>query len=256
MKYWIPDNQYKRKKKKLLKQTITVVFNYSKIELTKSMEDVLNRGLKFAILPLKLDVTQVLTDFRRFERTLVWKEFWHGRDTDNTQERETPTFKKKKNNFPRNYKTPQDLQNYLAAVKSDILDPKNRNVAEPNLPKQEVEALKKLINFQRDRIIVIKPCDKGAGIIILDFEEYIRVCTEHLESKTPTGEKYYTEVGDNILDEARDIINKVVQEGFDNDILTEEEFKAMTPEDNTVPGRFYGTFKVHKPHENGKAPPI
>ena len=66
--------------------------------------------------------------------------------------------------------------------------------------KHEVVALKKLINLQRDRIIVIKPCNKGdKGIIILDFEEQFRVCTEHLESKTPTGEKYYIEVGDKIL---------------------------------------------------------
>ena len=29
----------------------------------------------------------------------------------------------------------------------------------------------------------------------------------------------------------------------------------MTPADNTVPGRFYGTFKVHKEHAPGVAPP-
>lgn len=40
------------------------------------MIKVLNRGLKFAITPLKLDITQILTDFRRFERTMVWKAFW------------------------------------------------------------------------------------------------------------------------------------------------------------------------------------
>ena len=48
---------------------------------------------------------------------------------------------------------------------------------------------------------------------------------------------------------------KVVQEIFDNDILAEEEFKAMTSAEDTVPGRFYVTFKVHQ-HENGKASPI
>ena len=43
--------------------------------LNQPMDKVLNRGLKFAIMPLKLDITQVLTDFRRFERDMVWKEF-------------------------------------------------------------------------------------------------------------------------------------------------------------------------------------
>ena len=155
MKGWLPNNKYKRQKKKLLKQNITVVFNYSKVQLTEAMESVLNRGLKFCILPLKLDVTQIPTDFRRFERTMVWKEFWHGRDTEDTQIRKPPIFKKKKNNFPKNYNSPQDLNNYLAAVKSDIIDPKNRRKVEPNISKAEVEALKALINLQRDRSIVI-----------------------------------------------------------------------------------------------------
>ena len=46
------------------------------------MEKLLNRGLKFAILPLKLDMTQVLVDFKRYEKSVVWQEFWHGRDTE------------------------------------------------------------------------------------------------------------------------------------------------------------------------------
>lgn len=59
---WIPVNQYKRLKHQLKRQKINVVFNYSKIVVTEAMERVLNRGLKFAILPLKLDLSQVLTD--------------------------------------------------------------------------------------------------------------------------------------------------------------------------------------------------
>ena len=46
------------------------------------MHKVLNRGLKFAILPLKLDITQVLAEFRRHERTMVWQEFWFGKDQE------------------------------------------------------------------------------------------------------------------------------------------------------------------------------
>ena len=74
-------NRYKRYKARLLKQQVNVKFDYSSIKLLKDMENVLNKGLNFAILPLKLDLTQVLTDFKRFERTMIWKEFWHNRDT-------------------------------------------------------------------------------------------------------------------------------------------------------------------------------
>ena len=46
------------------------------------MEDHLNRGLNFAILPFKLDLTQVLVDFKYFERTIIWKEFWAAKDQE------------------------------------------------------------------------------------------------------------------------------------------------------------------------------
>ena len=81
-KVFLPLNQYNRQKQKIKKQKINVVFNNSKIVLTEDMIRVLNRGLKFAILPLKLDISQVLTDFRRFERTMIWKEFWFGKDSE------------------------------------------------------------------------------------------------------------------------------------------------------------------------------
>ena len=44
--------------------------------LTSDMEELLNLGLKFAILPLKLDITQVLVDFKRYKQSSVWKEFF------------------------------------------------------------------------------------------------------------------------------------------------------------------------------------
>ena len=115
-------NQYKRHKHKLKRQKINVIFNYSKIVLTKPMESVLNRGLKFAIQPLKLDITQVLTDFTRFERCMVWKEYWFGKETEETYV--PPIFKKKKNNYPKNHRALKGLLDYLAAVKLEIVDPK------------------------------------------------------------------------------------------------------------------------------------
>ena len=44
------------------------------------------------------------------------------------------------------------------------------NSQECNLPIEEINALKELINMQRERIIVIKSCDKGAGILVLDIK--------------------------------------------------------------------------------------
>ena len=220
------------------------------------MEKVLNRGLKFCILPLKLDITQVLVDYRRFERTMIWHEFWYGRNTDDDYI--PPIFKATQTNLPKNHKVPNGLKTFLGAVKSEILDPKNRNEAKCNLPKDEFEALLKLIQLQKECKIMIKPCDKGAGIIILDYEEYIKACYKHLNAKiigkNGEEENYYTKVDSNSLDLAKTKIKFIIEEGLDNEILSKPEYEAMTAEDKN-PGKFYCTFKVHKDHQEGTTPP-
>ena len=61
---------------------VSLVFNYSSIQLTEPMSSLLNKGLNFSILPLKLDITQILVDFRKYERRVIWHEFWFGREAD------------------------------------------------------------------------------------------------------------------------------------------------------------------------------
>ena len=104
---WIPDSTYKKQQIRKRRDRINVIFNYSRIVLTKEMEKVLNRGLKFCIQPLKLDLTQVLVDFQRFERTMIWQEFWFGREKE--EEIKPPIFRNKKNNLPRNHHTQKEL---------------------------------------------------------------------------------------------------------------------------------------------------
>ena len=72
------------------------------------MTKLLNRGLNYAVLPLKLDITEVLTDFRRFERRVIWKEFWFNKET--TVEKALPIFKQKKTNMPKDHQTPKALK--------------------------------------------------------------------------------------------------------------------------------------------------
>ena len=73
---YIPKYKYKRHMNKTKRQAITAIINYSTVKLTQDMEDLLNLGLNFAILHLKLDITQVLVDFRTFERNIVWRDFF------------------------------------------------------------------------------------------------------------------------------------------------------------------------------------
>ena len=94
-------------------QKVNVIFNYSQTKLTQPMEEVLNKGLKFAVLPDKTDLTQVLVDYKYFARSMLWQEYFHGKETE---ERAVPIFKLKKNNLPKKHTTPEGLKTYLGAV--------------------------------------------------------------------------------------------------------------------------------------------
>ena len=171
------------------------------------MKNLLNRALNFSILPMKLDITEVLMEFNRFSRSMKWHEYWHGRERE--EDYEMPIFKSRKYNLPKNHSTPAGLKVFLDSVKSEIMDHKNRNEEKCNLPPEEINALRELVRLQRERIITIKACDKGAGIIILDFNSYMKACYNHLLSNQPGQSdqketlKYYQNEDDFALDKAK-----------------------------------------------------
>ena len=155
-----------------------MIFNYSGINISEGAIKCLNKGLSFAILPQKLNLTQVLADISEFERTMEWIEFFHDKDKDNDH-KGAKLFKEKKTNRPKDHPTPKGLTTFINSVRSELLDPLNRNKARPNLAPDEYEGLKELIQLQKERKISVKPADKGAGIVILSFAAYMDQCHKH-----------------------------------------------------------------------------
>ena len=221
------------------------------------MLKLLERGLNFTILPLKLDITQVLVEYKRYERRVLWQEFFHNNQSEEPYV--PPIFKSRKTNRPKKHKTPNELKNFLGAVKSEIMDPKNRRKAENNLPKDEAKALKDLVDLQRKRQIQIKQCDKGAGVFIVDFDDYVKSCDSHLKEEQidekGNKKKYYREVDQETIQEASSKIKLLLEEGIDNQWLSKQEYEAMWPEGKKA-SKFYCNFKVHKDHDHGELPPV
>ena len=118
--------------------------------------------------------------------------------------------------------------------------------------------MSELINLQKNRVITIKECDKGGGLIILDTDEYIRSCNQHLSStfKHSDGSEspYYRKVDEEFLEKAKSEILEVLKRAADNKTISSEEFEGMDPSGKGA-ATFYQLFKVHKAHEVGKAPP-
>ena len=182
------------------------------------MKALLNRALNFSVLPVKLDITQVLVYFNRFARAAKWHEYWFGRDKDEPYSK--PISKSHENNLPKNHTTPIALKTILNSIKSEIMDPRNRNQEKCNLPQEEINALKELNKLQKERVIIIKAADKGAGIVILDFKEYMKSCYNHLLSSIPNDiqdeapEMYYKAVNEFALEEAKHKIENVLKRGL------------------------------------------
>ena len=97
------------------------------------MDALLDKGLNYSILPKKLDMTQVWVDYKRFERSCIWTEFWHGRDDQEL--RPIPIFKLQKSNLPKKYSVPDGLKTFLSSVRSELQDHRNRNAVDCNLTK-------------------------------------------------------------------------------------------------------------------------
>uniref|UniRef100_A0A8C5P9J1 Reverse transcriptase domain-containing protein n=1 Tax=Leptobrachium leishanense TaxID=445787 RepID=A0A8C5P9J1_9ANUR len=112
-----------------------------------------------------------------------------------------------------------------------------------NLTKEEKKAIKDL---DKDETIIIKPADKGGGIVIWSKEAY------NEESLRILGdERTYAKLKNNPITEIRDNLHTLLQDGRDKEILTEREFRYLMIEHIKTP-HFYILPKIHK---NATKPP-
>jgi hypothetical protein len=126
------------------------------------MKNVLSSGLNFCVTPDQINLTELLVDFRKFERSMTWKEYF--KDEERNEEWKPEIFPKEKSNLPPKHS--KQLSNFLTGVKSELRGT-NLNKTTCNIPKGEVDALATLVKLQKNCQIVIKPCDKGASILII-----------------------------------------------------------------------------------------
>ena len=133
--------------------------------------------------------------------------------------------------MPKNHPTPKGLKDFLTSLQSELRDPLNRNTESCNLLQDEQDAMLELIRLQRNREISIKQCDKGAGIIILDFKKYMKASYEHLLSTNQNGEHYYTQIEEIELQRSQMKIDRVLKKGLENNFITKDEFREMSSDD-------------------------
>lgn len=108
----------------------------------------------------------------------------------------------------------------------------------PNLPFQERKALTKL---EKNPQIVIKPADKGSGIVILNTNIYILGCLDLLQNT-----KYYKKIKFPLSRSNSIQFNKILFSLFSNKHITNREYTALKPPPIPRSRLFYALPKIHK----------
>ena len=248
-----------------MRKISSLVFNLSDFPISKNMENLLNHGLSFVPIPDKLNITQVKTDLNKYERSMLWQEFWFENEPEQSNEEDTEytknVFKSNRMNFPKTG-TSNQLKMYLHFVHSDIVGSckkRHETRMKYNLLPEEFTAIKLLKDAQSKGEITIKECDKGGEICIMNTDDYIDEINSQLNANFKKQSKkesnFYVQVTTNTLDKRKKAISNLLHSGASTSIISKSDIQVMEP--NGKPGRLYGIPKIHKNIQEGKRlPPL
>ena len=114
---------------------------------------------------------------------------------------------------------------------------KNSKPPKDNLSKDERKALKEL---QSDTSTVILPADKGRSTVILNREDYLEKCMDHINN----GPYQLLKKDSTTKIKAKTL--KQLKVLKDNEFIDNKLYYYLKPTDSPAP-RFYGQPKIHKP---------
>ena len=138
----------------------------------------LEKGLKFIPSRKKIDKLKLLSDLSQWERRMQLREYFYDRLEDNDHEEDPmERFKvRKTSNFTPGKGGDHHLDLYIELVKSDIIE-NFKSSGTLNITKAENDAFYELLNHPD---IVIRPADKGSGIVVNDREQYLNELWEEI----------------------------------------------------------------------------
>lgn len=252
---FIKRTKYRRKMKQLNKKQNCLVINYSDIELNKDMENLLNRGLNYSIVPKSVNTTDVHAGFEKLGRSMKWKEALFKEDDLDNDLTDVAVFKNEpwrpaRTNLPKSA-TPADLSTFLNGSLACVLG-SDLNKIHTNINDREKRALDELVHLQKERVITLKPNDKTGGTAILNTKDYISSMEMLLQSKHTDSDgnehSYFQKLDPlqadqmqfNDWDRLKSEVNKAKNEG-----LIEKDVAAWLVPDEPAPGRLYGLVKDH-----------
>lgn len=216
------------------------ITNLSSYPLNKSEISLLEKGLKFVPDRTKINMTKLLSDLTEWERRMRLREFFfeeNSKKENIADEEKDNKFKvKAKSAFTPKTGRDQWLDMYIELVKNDVINNIGRS-GKLNTTRDERDAFFSLLQNPK---IVIRPADKGSGIVILDKDDYLKKLHSEMEQS-----KSYEETDADMIDETMKRIRKLVNKMHKEGVISNELKQYLIPRYPT-PGKLKGNPKLHK----------
>ena len=212
-----------------------MVTNLSDHVLTEDQNRLISKGLTFVPDRKSTDVSRVLADLAEWERRMRLREFFFGQERKEEKPEEKFTEKKKSDFTPEKGRDTW-LDMYTEVVKSDIIAGLKR-AKTLNLSKQENTAMHELLHNDK---IVIRPADKGSGIVIVNKEDYTSKLQEEM-----TNSDSYQETERNRADSALKEVKKLVNRMYKQGAISKDMQEYLIPRYPRA-GELKGNPKLHK----------
>ena len=150
------------------------VFKHSKKVLTETEIRALEKGLRFAHTPTKINETDLRADFNEFARKMRCEWFFRKEPTENFSE--APAFRLNSNwNPPKGHPA---IEIFLSKLGTEIFSVLPGTPLDHNLSQEEWLAIRGLAE---DRNIIIKPAGKGSCVVVWDPGDYIAEADRELK---------------------------------------------------------------------------
>ena len=213
--------------------------NLSRHKLTEAQLSLLEKGLKFIPSRHRVDRVKLLADLSEWERRMRLAEYFHRDDSEDISEREDDKFRvKKKSIFTPPSGRDKSLDLYIELVKEDVIVNLKKS-SKLNLTRDENSAFYELLH---NKDIVIRPADKGSGIVVVDKDSYIQSLQKEMEDSISYEATDHDQV-EEVQKKVKKLVSKMHREGAISDDLKQYLMPRYAQK-----GKLKGNPKLHKPN--------
>ncbi|KAL5012680.1 hypothetical protein ScPMuIL_011231 [Solemya velum] len=211
-----------------------LVINLSSKQLSSSQISLLSKRLQFVPTRRNYDKGKLIANLKEWERRMRLREYYFEQE-DGDQDKQYDKYKKRSQWVP-NSGRDKWLDEYIKCVKDDVIKGLTRRF-KMNLTQEEESAMRELLD---DQDIVIRPADKGSGVVVLDTKVYVNKIEEDMNQNDT-----YVELGADKTSQIERKMKKLVNNMYKNGSITKDMKSYLIPSGG-LSGKLQGNPKLHK----------